>query len=75
MLLDGSESDCCFGDGAVVLLCDGDGALVKCGGGSIDELDADKRGVIAGSGRAGISPADDVSTVICLVGMAVGRST
>ena len=48
--------------------------LVK-GGGSIDELDVGKFCVKAGSGNAGIaSSADDVSTVIWVVGGTVCRN-
>jgi hypothetical protein len=56
------------------MLGEGDGALVN-GGGSIVELETDMRCDRAGSGRAGISsPADDVSSVMFLVGTCDVRS-
>lgn len=55
-----------FGEAALNMLGEGEGALVK-GGGSMPEFDAAFVGT-AGSGRAKISgSADEVSTVICFV--------
>lgn len=56
-----------MGEAALIMLGEGEGALVK-GGGSIPELDAVDFVGTAGSGSAMISGSeDDVSTVICFV--------
>jgi hypothetical protein len=62
-----------FGEAALSMLGEGEGALVK-GGGSMPELGVDFAGS-TGSGSARISAsADDVSTVICFVVCAFCRN-
>ena len=71
--VDEFESMCCCLEGGAATFCEGEGILVK-GGGSIDELETEKFCFSAGSGNDGIaSSAEDVSTVICVVGTALVR--